>query len=108
MARTSSRKVSPAVVLSDDDRPRLARHARLAFSEPRQRSVLLLPETVVVLNPSGADILARCDGRHTVAGIVTELRARYRSVADGEVRMFLSGLLVRRCLEIADGEPPDD
>jgi pyrroloquinoline quinone biosynthesis protein D len=84
----------------DDDRPRLARHVRLVFSSARQRPVLLLPETVVVLNDSGAAILERCDGRHTVAEIVTELGALYRSVSEGEVRQFLTGLLARRCLEL--------
>ena len=91
--------------LSGTDRPQLARHVRLTFSRARQRPVLLLPETVVVLNGSGADILERCDGRHTVAEIVAELGSRYRAVSDAEVRQFLAGLLARRCVELgrADG-----
>lgn len=86
--------------LSSTDRPRLARHVRLTFCPTRQRPILLLPETVVVLNRSGAAVLERCDGRHTVAEIVTELGTRYRSVPAGEVRQFLSGLAVRRCVEL--------
>ena len=91
------------VRLSTSDRPRLARHVRLTFSPTRQRHTLQLPETVVVLNGSGADILELCDGRHTVADIVAELGARYRSVPDDEVRQFLSRLVTRRCVELADG-----
>jgi pyrroloquinoline quinone biosynthesis protein D len=87
------------------DRPRLARHVRLTFCRTRQRPVLLLPETVVVLNRSGADILERCDGRHTVAEIVAELGGRYRSVPDGEVRRFLTGLVARRFVELAREAP---
>jgi pyrroloquinoline quinone biosynthesis protein D len=83
------------------DRPRLARHVRLTFSPARKRHVLLQPETVVVLNGSGADILGLCDGRHTVAEIVAELGARYQTVADDEVRQFLTRLVARRCLELA-------
>ena len=64
----------PGGAVSDADRPRLARHVRLSFCRTRQRHILLLPETVVVLNGSGADILELCDGRHTVAEIVAELR----------------------------------
>jgi pyrroloquinoline quinone biosynthesis protein D len=94
---------SGGVVLSTSDRPRLARHARLTFSPTRQRHTLQLPETVVVLNGSGADILELCDGRHTVAEIVAELGARYRTVPDDEVRQFLTRLLARRCVELADG-----
>jgi pyrroloquinoline quinone biosynthesis protein D len=82
------------------DRPRLARHVRLTFCQVRQRPILLLPETVVVLNGSGADILERCDGQHTVAEIEAELGARYRSVPDGEVPRFLTGLIARRCVEL--------
>ena len=89
--------------VSGTDRPRLARHVRLSFSRTRQRHILLLPETVVVLHGSGADILELCDGRRTVAEIVAELGERYQSVPDDEVRRFLTGLVTRRCVELADG-----
>ncbi|WP_236790814.1 pyrroloquinoline quinone biosynthesis peptide chaperone PqqD [Amycolatopsis sp. GM8] len=89
--------------VSTSDRPRLARHVRLTFSEARQRHILLHPETVVVLRGSGAAILELCDGRRTVAEIETELRRRYRDVPDDEVRRFLTGLVARRCVEITDG-----
>jgi pyrroloquinoline quinone biosynthesis protein D len=89
--------------VSEMDRPRLARHVRLSFSETRQRHVLLHPETVVVLNGSGAVIVELCDGRRTVAEIVAELGVRYRTVPDDEVRRFLTRLVDRRCVELADG-----
>jgi len=91
------------VAVSGSDRPRLARHVRLTFSRARQRHILLLPETVVVLHGTGADILELCDGRHTVAEIVAELGARYQTVPDDEVRRFLARLVARRLVEIADG-----
>jgi pyrroloquinoline quinone biosynthesis protein D len=89
--------------VSTSDRPRLARHVRLTYSRARRRHVLLHPETVVVLNSSGADILQLCDGRRTVAEIVAELGARYQRVSGDEVRQFLTGLAARRCLELTDG-----
>jgi pyrroloquinoline quinone biosynthesis protein D len=89
--------------VSTSDRPRLARHVRLTFCQIRQRHTLQLPETVVVLNGSGADILELCDGQHTVADIVAELGAHYQTVPDDEVRRFLTRLVVRRCVELADG-----
>jgi pyrroloquinoline quinone biosynthesis protein D len=82
------------------DRPRLARHVRLTFCRTRQRPILQLPETVVVLNRSGADILELCDGRHTVVEIVAELSARYQGVPDDEVSRFLARLAARRCVEL--------
>ena len=51
--------------------------------------MLLTPETVTVLNGTGAAILGLCDGQRTVAEIVAELRGRYDRVADDEVRHFL-------------------
>lgn len=93
----------PAAGVSGSDRPRLARHVRLSFCRTRQRHILLLPETVVVLNGSGADILERCDGRHTVAEIVAGLGERYRTVPDDEVRRFLTRLVARRCVELDHG-----
>lgn len=84
-------------------RPRLARHVRLSFCRTRKRHILMLPETVVVLNGAGADILELCDGRHTVAEIVDELGGRYQAVVDDEVHRFLTRLAGRRCLEISDG-----
>jgi pyrroloquinoline quinone biosynthesis protein D len=90
-------------LVSDADRPRLARHVRLIFSQVRQRHILLHPETVVVLNGSGAAIVELCDGRRTVVDIVAELAARYQGVPEDEVRQFLSRLVARRCVEFADG-----
>ena len=90
----------PEVAVSGSDRPRLARHVRLTFCRTRQRPILLLPETVVVLNGSGAAILELCDGRRTVAEIVTELGVRYQTVPDDEVLRFLTRLITRRCVEL--------
>jgi pyrroloquinoline quinone biosynthesis protein D len=98
-----STQVPPAVGVAGSDRPRLARHVRLSFCRTRKRPILQLPETVVVLNGSGADILERCDGRHTVAEIVASLGARYETIPDEEVRRFLTRLVARRCVELVHG-----
>jgi pyrroloquinoline quinone biosynthesis protein D len=102
-AGTTQTGTMPRPAVSGSDRPRLARHVRLGFCPTRQKPILLLPETVVVLNGSGADILELCDGRHTVAEIVAELGARYQTVPDEEVRHYLSRLVSRRCVELSDG-----
>jgi pyrroloquinoline quinone biosynthesis protein D len=92
--------------VSDTARPRLARHVRMSWCPNRQRHILLLPETVVVLQGTGAAILELCDGQRTVAGIVTELGRRYDTVPTDEVRRFLARLAARRLVtltEAADG-----
>ena len=98
----STRHSVPGGRPAPDQRPRLARHVRLSFCRTRQKPILQLPETVVVLNGSGAAILELCDGRHTVAEIEAELGARYRNVPDDEVRRFLTRLTDRRCVVFTD------
>ena len=93
----------PMRIDSDADRPRLARHVRLTFDPVRGRHVLLAPETVSVLNKTGATILGLCDGQRTVAEIVAELRGRYDRVPGDEVRLFLSRLAAKRCVEVSHG-----
>ena len=88
---------------SDADRPRLAPHVRLTFDQARREYVLLTPETVTLLNDTGAAILELCNGERTVDEILTELRDRYDRVADDEVRLFLADLLAKRRLEASCG-----
>lgn len=89
--------------VSSSSRPSLARHVRLTFDPARDQHVLLGPESVVVLNRTGADILNLCDGRRTVAEIAEQLQARYERVVDSEVREFLDRLVTKRCVEVGDG-----
>ena len=96
-----TRAVNPDV--NPSSRPSLALHVQLRFDPTRERHVLLSPETVAVLNRTGADILQLCDGQHTVAEIVAQLRGRYHRVIDDEVLTFLARLAAKRCLEISDG-----
>jgi pyrroloquinoline quinone biosynthesis protein D len=96
-----TRAVNSAVALSS--RPHLALHVQMRFDATRNRHVLLSPETVAVLNRTGADILDLCDGQRTVAEIVAELRGRYNRVVDDEVRTFLARLAAKRCVELSDG-----
>jgi pyrroloquinoline quinone biosynthesis protein D len=84
-------------------RPRLAPHVRLTFDPARERHVLLTPETVIVLNGTGATILGLCDGKRTVAEIVAELHELYDRVDDAEVRLFLAGLAAKRCVQVSHG-----
>jgi pyrroloquinoline quinone biosynthesis protein D len=96
-------RTAPMPAVNDADRPRLASHVQLRFDPARERHVLLAPETVSVLNRTGATILDLCDGERTVADIVVELRERYERVPDDEVRLFLARLLANRCVEVSGG-----
>jgi pyrroloquinoline quinone biosynthesis protein D len=58
-------------------RPRLATGARLRYDDVREEHLLLIPEGVVRLNPTAAEVLELCDGERSVDDIVDVLSARY-------------------------------
>jgi pyrroloquinoline quinone biosynthesis protein D len=93
----------PSTMRTETDAPRLAPHSRLTFDRARGRHVLLAPESVTVLNETGAAILGLCDGQRGLAGIVAELRARYAHVAADEVRVFLDRMVAMHCVELGRG-----
>ena len=58
-------------------RPRLVTGARLRYDDVREEHVLLVPEGVVRLNPTAAEVLELCDGERSLDDIVGALSARY-------------------------------
>jgi pyrroloquinoline quinone biosynthesis protein D len=58
-------------------RPRLQTGARLRYDEVREEHQLLIPEGVVKLNPTAAEVLALCDGERSVDDIAGVLSERY-------------------------------
>ena len=80
-------------------RPRLTSKARLRFDRHSGEHVLLYPERGLVLNESAAELVALCDGTHTVGAIAERLAVRYspRPASDvlQQVRSFLGALATR-------------
>jgi pyrroloquinoline quinone biosynthesis protein D len=67
------------------------------------KPVLLYPEGVLLLNPTGAAIVELCDGQHTVAEMIAKLAVRYNALPDrlsGEVAEYLGRLCERGLLEL--------
>lgn len=64
--------------------PELASLARLKYDKVREKSLLLLPERVVILNETAASILALCDGVQTIHRIADQLRTSLQSEASSE------------------------
>jgi len=76
--------------------PRLHPKARLQRDDVRKRDVLLYPEGLVTLNPTGAEILGLCDGVRSLADIVATLEQRYdASGLERDVTSFLEGLAAK-------------
>jgi pyrroloquinoline quinone biosynthesis protein D len=77
-------------------RPRLVTGARLRYDEVREEHVLLVPEGVVRLNPTAAEVLELCDGKRSLDDIVGELSARYDGADLGDdVRELVDALAQR-------------
>ena len=71
-------------------RPRLVTGARLQYDDVRDEHVLLIPEGVVRLNPTAAQVLELCDGERSPEDIAGTLSARY---GDADVRADVRELL---------------
>jgi pyrroloquinoline quinone biosynthesis protein D len=74
----------------DTDLPELAPTFRFQWEEAQACWVILYPEGMVKLSPSAGAIMKCCDGRSSVAQIVSRLEAQYAATGlAGDVRNFL-------------------
>jgi pyrroloquinoline quinone biosynthesis protein D len=93
-----------------DGRPRIAARARLQTDRVSGKPMLVYPEGVLILNPTGLAIATLCTGKATVAEIVAELASRYQvpqSEIAGEVGDYMERLRARNLLVVlSDPEPP--
>ncbi len=76
--------------------PRLHPKGRLQRDAVRGGDVLLYPEGLVTLNPTGAEILGLCDGARSLADIVATLEQRYGARGlEPDVTAFLDALAAK-------------
>ena len=72
------------------DIPQMAPTFRLQWEEAQGCHVLLYPEGMVKLNPAAGEILKRCDGEASVAGIIDNLKAAFPDAdLEADVYQFL-------------------
>jgi pyrroloquinoline quinone biosynthesis protein D len=84
-------------------RPRLAPGCRLG--ENNQQRVLLMPERALRLNGPSLEIVQRCDGKHTVQQIISDLQQIYSKAEPKKVETdildYLARLRDQRALDFA-------
>ena len=83
-------------------RPKLSSRARLQTDKVTGKPVLLYPEGVLMLNPTGHAIVSLCNGEATFQEIVTRLAERYKISAQEispQVATYLDRLRERNLLE---------
>jgi pyrroloquinoline quinone biosynthesis protein D len=73
--------------------PRLAAGCRLG--ENNQQRVLLMPERALRLNGPSLEIVERCDGKHTVQQIISELQQIYSKAQPEKVESDIVEYLAR-------------
>jgi pyrroloquinoline quinone biosynthesis protein D len=91
--------ISPAA------RPRISPRARLQTDRVTGKPILLYPEGVLILNPTGHAIVSLCTGQTTFDEIVTSLAQQYKVSCDQilpEVTTYLNRLRARNLLELDD------
>jgi pyrroloquinoline quinone biosynthesis protein D len=81
-------------------RPRLVTGARLRYDEVREEHVLLIPEGVVRLNPTAAEVLDLCDGERSLDDIVGALSSRYDGADVREDVLGMVDAMVQRGLVV--------
>jgi pyrroloquinoline quinone biosynthesis protein D len=89
--------------------PDLQSHPRLAvgcrLSENNQQHVLLMPERALRLNGPSLEIVERCDGKHTVQQIITELQQIYSKAepkkVESDILDYLARLNDQRAIDFA-------
>ena len=79
--------------------PKLAPKARLRWDKIEQKHLLLYPERGLVLNPTGAAILAMCDGKHTLEMMAASFQEAEPSVILTEIEEFLEEMRKKGLLE---------
>ena len=80
--------------LTDQSRVQLARGVRLRADPLTGEPLLLFPEGILPLDASTHDILRRCDGELTFAGIVRALSEEYEAEPD-VLRADVAGCLAQ-------------
>ena len=98
--------MSEPPVITADSRPIVAAKARLRWDARTSRHLLLYPERGLILNPTAADVIQLCTGKHTVGAIVDRLAAKYapqpREAVEREVLAFLVNMADRGLIRDQD------
>lgn len=85
------------------ERPKLSSRARLQSDKVTGNPILLYPEGVLVLNPTGHAIVSLCTGEATLQGIIEKLATLYKVPAadlSADVIVYLNRL---RSLNLLEG-----
>ena len=81
--------------------PRLVTGARLQYDDVREEHVLLIPEGVVKLNPTAAEVLELCDGERSLEDIGDILSERYQADVRDDIRELVEAMAEQGLVDAA-------
>jgi pyrroloquinoline quinone biosynthesis protein D len=88
-------------VIAAMSRPEVERGFRLQWEAAQNAHVLLYPEGMIKLNTSAGEILKRCDGVTTVAGITADLERAFATAdLSADVIRFITMAVEKKWLRI--------
>jgi len=90
---------------SSEMRPRLSARARLQTDKVTGKPIVLYPEGVLMLNPTGHAIVSLCTGDLTFDEMVAKLAERYKiptAQISAQVAEYLNRLRERNLLELQE------
>ncbi len=91
--------------ITADHIPSVTSGYRLQFEQAQDTWVLLYPEGMVKLNQSAAEILKRCDGKRSVAQVVTQLELDFEQKGlENDVLGFLAVAREQKWIKITDAQ----
>ena len=94
----------PMISFDEQRRPALAPGVRLQTDKLTGEPVLVFPEGILLINSTAHDIVSRCDGKRTVAEILSVLAEEYEVEPEdlrGDVIECLADLNRRKLLRFA-------
>ncbi|QBD82552.1 pyrroloquinoline quinone biosynthesis protein PqqC [Ktedonosporobacter rubrisoli] len=90
---------APTDEVTMSSQPHLRAQVRLQWDQTRGKPVLLLADSILILNATAATILSLCDGQHSISAIVAELSRRYNRNVEQDVLAFLARLFQKGVIE---------
>ena len=90
-------------LLNPEARPALPRGVRLKHDGVRDEWVLLAPERMIKVNPVAVEVLKRCTGLASLAGIIDDLARTFdapRERIAADVEAMLGQLVAKRLVDM--------
>ncbi len=85
--------MSERLVIADDTKPKLPRHAKLRFDKPRDKWIILAPERVFELDEIAYEIVSLCDGERSLGDLVDILSEKFDQAPRDAIQTDVTGML---------------